>query len=215
VSDPFSGDPALPTIPKSNEFDLAHRPKAVAERLEKMRKKLAAGPALQEPKPETAGARRRRKAGRSFWWAVVAGVLLVGINFMAISRKDLILEAMGARVIVKPLAPPPGLEQDELARFWAYAAFDEAKLKSRFAIPKNVILDPVDARHHLEDLLSRGGLGEKIRAEVALLRGAAPEEPAPKAVPVERMRGAFTAEPLRSTVPAELINSAIPTERPR
>jgi hypothetical protein len=202
---PFSGDAPLPTAPKQNEIDLAHRPKALADRLEKMRKKLAAGPAPLEPKPESTGARRRRKAGRTYKWAVLAGALLVALNFMAISRKDLILEAIGAQVIVKPLAPPPGLEQDELARFWAYAAFDEAKLKSHFAISKNAVIDPVNARHHLEDILSRGPLGEKARAEVALLRSAVPAEPVRDAVPVDQMR---------STVPVELINSSIPTERP-
>jgi hypothetical protein len=204
----------LPTAPKQNEFDLAHRPKALADRLEKMRKKLAAGPSPLEPKPESTGARRRRKAGRTYKWAVLAGALLVALNFMAISRKDLILEAIGAQVIVKPLAPPPGLEQDELARFWAYAAFDEAKLKSHFTLPKNVLIDPVNAAHHLEDLLTSGRLGAKTLAEVALLRGAVPAEPVRSAVPVEQMREAVPAGQLRSTVPVELINSSIPTERP-
>lgn len=204
-----------------NEFDLMNRSKAVSDRLEKMRKKLAAGPAPQEPKPESAGTRRRRAAGRAYKWAIFAGLLLVGINVLALSRKDVILQAIGAQVIVKPLSPPPGLELDELARFWAYAAFDEAKLKSHFAIPKHVLIDPVDARHHLADILSRGRLGEKTLAEVSLLRSADAGASGRSTVAVKRMRGAVSPEPgavpagqMRSTVPVELINSAIPLVRP-
>jgi hypothetical protein len=79
---------------------------------------------------------------------------------------------VGLETLTSPLAPPAGLERDDLARFWAMAAFDETKLRSRFSIHKTAIVDPVDARHHLEDILSRAPLGDAARAEVASLRSA-------------------------------------------
>ncbi len=160
----------MPAVPQRNEFNLVQNAQAQADKLQKMRKKLAGGSLDPVNKPDAALHRRRRAGGKTYKWALLAGLVLVGLNFGLRSQKDRILEALGMEVLVKPLAPPTGLEQDEIARFWAYAAFDEAKLRAHFPIPKNALVDPVDARHHLEDVLSRGNLGEVARAEVASLR---------------------------------------------
>ena len=157
--------------PKVNEFNLAQRPKANAETLEKMRKKLAGGSEtamLPRQKP-----RRKRAGTKSFLWVLLAAAALAGLNVFARAHKEAILEIIGMETLTSPLAPPAGLEGDDLARFWALAAFDEAKLRARFPVSKNAIVDPTDARHHLEDILSRAPIGDAVRAEVASLRSAA------------------------------------------
>jgi hypothetical protein len=154
----------------TNEFNLVQRPKANAETLEKMRKKLAGGSeSTILPRPKS---RRKRRGTKSFLWVLLAVAVLAGLNVFARTHKDAILELVGMETLTTPLAPPAGLERDDLARFWALAAFDEVKLRSRFAVPKTAIVDPVDARHHLDDILSRAPLGDAARAEVASLRSA-------------------------------------------
>ncbi|MEO6095196.1 MAG: hypothetical protein ABIW76_05815 [Fibrobacteria bacterium] len=161
----------MTTAPKVNEFKLGQRPKANAETLEKMRKKLAGGSesAMLPRQPP----RRRRVGTKSFLWVLLATGVVAGLNVFARSYKEEILEVIGMQTLTSPLAPSAALERDDLARFWAFAAFDETKLRARFTISRNAVVDPVDARHHLEDILSKNLVGDAARAEIASLRNAA------------------------------------------
>ncbi|HKP96571.1 MAG TPA: hypothetical protein VJ385_12505 [Fibrobacteria bacterium] len=164
----------VPT-PKQNEFNLGPRMPRERPTLEQMRRRLASAPAEPPPKPESPRKlRARRNKRRTLALMVALAALLVGLNFLARSQKDAILEAVGVRTLSAPLASPPGLSLDDRARFWAYAAFDQGKLRERFKVPASAFIDRVDARHHLEDLLTRE-LGAQARAEVLALRNPSPE----------------------------------------
>lgn len=91
------------------------------------------------------------------------------MHFLLRSHREEVLEAVGIRTFTSPLAPPAGLSLDDRARFWAYAAFDAQGLRERFHIPSSALIDPVDAQHHLEDILDQE-VGPTARAEALALR---------------------------------------------
>jgi hypothetical protein len=154
--------------PKKNEFNLVPRPAKARPTLEDMRRKLAAGAPESNAKPQER--RKRRGPGRkSLLWTMAGTAVLIGLNAFALSRKDVILEAVGVQTFSAPLAPPSGLSLDDRARFWAYAAFDNDKLRRRFKIPASAGIDAVDAQHHVEDMLTRE-LGMSARAEILALK---------------------------------------------
>jgi hypothetical protein len=154
-------------LPRQNEFNLVQRPPKERPTLDQMRRRLASAP----PQPEVKPAKRksRRPAGKALIWTVLAAAVLVGVNLLARSRQESILETIGIRTLATPLASPPGLSADDRARFWAYAAFDNGKLREKFKVPSTAFIDPTDARHHVEDLLTQD-LGAAARAEVLALR---------------------------------------------
>jgi hypothetical protein len=79
------------------------------------------------------------------------------------------------------LEPPPGLSLDEQTRFWCYAAYDYPKLKSRYKLPKGVVIDAAAARNNLERLLAED-IGNAVRNEVFAYQQARPGPGAAKPV---------------------------------
>jgi hypothetical protein len=139
-----------------------------SEKLAKMRRKLAAS---QEPAPAKVQVPRRRRRGKAIWpWAMVA-ISLVTVNILLLSKKDKVLEKLGFTVLHKPAGPQGGISRDEQARFWAYAAYDQEKLRGKFTIGPDAVIDPVNASHHLERLLA-AGVSENLRAEILALKSA-------------------------------------------
>jgi hypothetical protein len=159
--------------PNQNEYNLAPQPHKERPTLDQMRKKLASGPPAPAAAPPVPGnpAKRKRRSKSVPWMAAIAAIL-VAANVMGLSRKDAVLEIMGVQNLSEPISPPPNLSLDERARFWAYAAYDQAALRAHYKLPPSGFLDPEDAGHHVEDLLTQG-LGPKVRDEILALRARA------------------------------------------
>lgn len=149
------------------EFHLA-RPGKARPTLEDMRRKLAAG--APQSVPTQKDRRKSRRPGRKqLIWTAVLAAMLIGANFLVRAHREEILQVMGLQAFAAPLAAPAGLSLDDRARFWAYAAFDEDRLRKRFKIPAAAEVDAEDARHHLEGLLTQP-LGMSARAEILTLQ---------------------------------------------
>ncbi|MDB5048293.1 MAG: hypothetical protein JWO30_1364 [Fibrobacteres bacterium] len=153
--------------PKQNEFNLAQRPPRERPTLEQMRSRLASAP--PEAKVKLPKRKSRRPSGKSLAAMALFVAVLVGMNLLVRSHKDIILETIGIQTFATPLAPPDGLSLDDRARFWAYAAFDNRKLRERFHVLATAFIDPADARHHVEDVLTLE-LGAETRAEILALK---------------------------------------------
>jgi hypothetical protein len=167
---------AAMALDPQNESNLVQRPREDKRTLEKMRSKLATSGKTggkRSAKPELR--RTQPKKSIRIWpWIIGAAVILAGLNFTLHTQQDRIMSAMGVKQTAGPLTVPPGLKPDDQARFWAYAAYDVAKLRATFTIPKGAILDQALARRNLERLLAED-LGTSVRNEIfALQQAAAP-----------------------------------------
>jgi hypothetical protein len=166
-----------------NPLDLTLRAPKVRPTLEAMRLKLASasnGRSSAIQSPALPGAAHRRKAPGLQSLAAIGlfTAALLGMHFLLRSHREEILEAVGIRTLTSPLAPPAGLSLDDRARFWAYAAFDAHGLRERFPVPASALIDPVDAQHHLADILEQE-VGPAARAEALGLRQRAANGAAP------------------------------------
>jgi hypothetical protein len=163
-----------------NPIDLSVRVPKVRPTLEAMRRKLAsAAPVAASATAKPSAARPRGGHGVKSLAAIgVFTVTLIGMHFLLRSHRDEVLEAVGIRTFTSPLAPPAGLSLDDRARFWAYAAFDAQALRQHFQVPASAWIDPVDAQHHLADILEQE-VGPAARAEVSRLQPPAAEGVAP------------------------------------
>lgn len=182
-----------------NPLDMILRAPKSRPTLEAMRRKLAsalpapadaANPSAEAGKttsiqgpsrPLTASliAKRRQAAGLKSLAAIsLFTMALLGMHFLLQSHREEVLEAVGIQTFSTPLASPAGLSLDDRARFWAYAAFDAQRLRERFPVPASALIDPVDARHHLEDVLEQE-VGAAARAEAMELRSRASHEASP------------------------------------
>jgi hypothetical protein len=163
----------MATGPKQTDYNLEPQPQKERPTLDQMRKKLASGSSAPAPSVTGNPASRKRRS-RSVPWMIAVAAVLVAANVLGLSRKDAILEIVGVQNLSEPVSPPPGLSLDERARFWAYAAYDQAGLRARYKLPPAAFLDPEDARHHVEDLLTQG-LDAKVREGILALRARASE----------------------------------------
>ena len=165
-----------------NPLDLTLRATKIRPTLEAMRRKLAS--AAPAPVPSLAPAAsaaaaasngksnaiRRKAPGLQSLAAIgLFTAALLGMHFLLRSHREEVLEAVGIRTFTSPLAPPVGLSLDDRARFWAYAAFDAQGLREHFHVPASALIDPVDAQHHLADILEQE-VGPAARAEAQRLR---------------------------------------------
>jgi hypothetical protein len=141
-----------------NEINLIGRPAADRAMLEKMRSKLVTTvkPAdAQRPIPRPISHRTRRN--RKSWTWVIVGVLFLGTcNVLINSEEDLILSALGIKAPDHLAAPKARLSQFDKARFWAYAAYNQHLLRTRFKVGAEDVIDPIDAAHHLAIMIQQG-----------------------------------------------------------
>jgi hypothetical protein len=166
-----------------NETNLIGRPAQDRAMLEKMRSKLvAAKPAESAPRlvPPRPAAPRLRRIRRSWIYMLTGAALLGGLNILFHSQKDQILGLIGIDRPTRIAAPMAAWPERDKALFWAYAAYDRDRLRRRYHLGPQDVVDPADARHHLAWLLQQG-LPEDVKKEIEALRPAAPLAGAGKA----------------------------------
>ncbi|MDB5048298.1 MAG: hypothetical protein JWO30_1369 [Fibrobacteres bacterium] len=167
-----------------NENNLVQRAREDRRTLEKMRRKLATSGHMG--KNDVAKLKSAKRGIRIWPIAAAAAVLLIGLNFALRGPDDHAIAAIAGKNGHKaPLAPPATANLDEQARFWAYAIYDIAKLKSHFTIPKGSVIDPAAARQNLERLLAEN-LGNEVRKEIFTFQQNAPQAPEGKKIGAAR-----------------------------
>ena len=157
-----------------NESNLVQR-REDRRTLQKMRSKLATSGTVGKKSEPTRQIQTGKRGMRIWPFAIGAAGLLIALNF-GLSNQAEILKAIGIEADAKSrLAPPAGLSMDDQVRFWAYAAYDVPKLRTRFAVPRGIPIDTKFARTQMENLLAEN-LGNEVRNEVFLLQQ---KEPVP------------------------------------
>lgn len=138
--------------------------------LDKMRSKLVSAETRPTGRPglhvhaEPSATQRLTGAGM-----IAATVLLVASAnvYSYLQRDALLTKVEPLPTKLEPYEPSKGWKADEVAIFWAYAAFAPAKFDERFgAIPEDKVLDRRKAAQKARDYLAKGGLNPLVEKEI-------------------------------------------------
>jgi hypothetical protein len=87
-------------------------------------------------------------------WAIVLSLLVTAAaaNFFLVQNQSSVMEQFGVKNREEPLSAPIELSNNEKARFWAMAAWDNNALMSHYPKTAGQLIDPQNAENHLRRL---------------------------------------------------------------